>query len=516
MTDQPKKQESSSEGFIDKLLEFFTGKNNENRIKERKLKSVAKELAQTNGKFFNSKKLQIMPHFPAIIYNIFRNCQSVSKFFDVKNHGVSIREFLFDSMLDQNAKTLKDFLAPENVTEMIKTASEPQKAIENVQKKLKQFIQLFDSKKTLEINVTYNQIVNLSGLVCYDWYFFVRKFDSAISESNFSHKPNFDPLEGKYAVDDLIDINDDLNSVDFTAKFDGVFNYLEEISADKANTEILENVIGQFKKLKDTDVLTKMIKLIRGDPYFKPKTFVSNEKIVNDYLLKIQDATKKAVEESILFLNKEKANRLLMDIFNTTIIVRMKYYAKRLSDFLTSKGVNCVLEYIDPMNYIKAFLLDICKGEVKARIDFLIIKGEWESAASSSRFVGLIDEITKFSEKVVAFDEKCSDEGSYGKDLRRSSVVVKDINGKSSIKKTVDMINEDAKSLIIESINLFVSIGNGLKALIEDYNLKTPVLIVNFHKIKWEYNEDFNSDMIALYKKLANMVVLLKKYIHKG
>ena len=52
--------------------------------------------------------------------------------------------------------------------------------------------------------------------------------------------------------------------------------------------------------------------------------------------------------------------------------------------------------------------------------------------------------------------------------------------------------------------------------LIEDYNLNVPILIVNFKKIKWTFSDDdFNSDMVAIYKKVANMVNVLKRYIKK-
>ena len=54
-----------------------------------------------------------------------------------------------------------------------------------------------------------------------------------------------------------------------------------------------------------------------------------------------------------------------------------------------------------------------------------------------------------------------------------------------------------------------------MKTLIEDYNLTVPVLIVNFKKIKWTFNDDFNTDMVMVYKKVANMVNVLKRYTKK-
>ena len=208
-------------------------------------------------------------------------------------------------------------------------------------------------------------------------------------------------------------------------------------------------------------------------------------------------------------------NDLVSQIFNTSIISRMKNYSSKMSDFLTNKGVPSTLDYIDPLNYIYAFLVDICQSEIKDRIDVLVIKGEWKTSETSREFVAVLDEINKMIRKVMDFDIRCGEEGVYGKDLRRHSVVVKDSATKASIRRTVDEINGEALELINETIVLCVEIGKALKALIEDYNLSVPILIVNFKKIKWTFNDDFNTDMVMIYKKVANMVNVLKRYLKK-
>ena len=509
------RQESVDSSFIDKLLEFFTGKNNEERLKEKQLKSIGHCLSQ-NSKFFNVRKMLIQPSFSSVVYTIFRNSQQMAKYFDLKNRRSSIKEFLIESMLDKKVKELKDSLESDKIIDYVRTSQDPAKAIAVVQKRLKQFISYFDNKKTAEINHTYNQICNLSNLICYEWYFFIRKFDSSISESNLTYSPSFVPLEGKYVNEDLIVINDELNSVNLNEDFENVFHYLEEVSHDKGICTCLRKTIDNMKKLKNHGCMTKMICLITEDPYFKPKSFSTNEKILTDYLKKIQDLTKQTLKEVVAILNRDKVNDLVSQIFNSTIISRMKNYSPRMADFLVSKGVPSTLDYIDPLNYINAFLIDICQSEIKERIDVLVIKGEWKTSDTSREFVAVLDDINKMVKKVSDFDARCADDGAYGKDLRRHSVVVKDSAAKASVRRTVDEINNEALELINETIVLCVEIGKTLKTLIEDYNLNVPILIVNFKKIKWTFgDDDFNSDMVAIYKKVANMVNVLKRYAKK-
>lgn len=508
-----KKQVSEDTSFIDKLLEFFTGKNNEQRLKEKQLKNIAHSLGQ-NSKFFNVRKMVIQPAFSSLIYSVFRNSQQIAKYFDLKNRRSSIKDFLIDSMLDKKVKELRAELESDKIIEYVKTAQDPAKAIAVVQKRLKLFLSYFDNKKSAEINHTYNQICNLSSLICYEWYFFIRKFDSSISESNLTYSPSFASLEGKYVVEDLIVINDELNGINLNDDFQNVFHYLEEVSNDKGIGSCLKKIIDNLKKLKSNGNMTKMICLIAEDPYFKPKSFSTNEKITSDYLKKIQELTKQTLKEVVTILNRDKVNDLVSQIFGTTIISRMKNYSLKLSDFLVSKGVPMTLDYVDPMNYISAFLTDICMDEIKDRIDILVIKGEWKTAETSREFVAVLEDIAKMVKRVANFDASCAEEGTYGKELRRHSVVVKDASAKASVKRTVEEINNEALGLINDTIALCVEIGKAMKTLIEDYNLATPVLIVNFKKIKW-INEDFNTDMVMVYKKVVNMVNVLKRYIKK-
>lgn len=507
-------KDNYSNSFIDKILEFLTGQKNEERIKMKRLKEIGKELSQSKKKYYNSKKDSILPAFADFLYELFRNSQNISKYFDVKNHSKSIKEFLFDSLMEGKIKSLKEKLEKDNIRKHIVESSDPNKAIQEIKEQLKQFIQSFDSEVAVKVNETYNQIVNLSYLLSYDWYFVVHKFDAGISETNFDYKPKFESLDGKYIVDDLIAINDYLASVNFNQDFDNVLVYLKQISSDNSLSDILKKVISQLRNVKKDDYLIKIIQLIQKDPFFKPKNFSSRERIVQDYLMNFQMEIKTTIEESIKEINKNKINKLLMEIFNTTVIIRMKNYSVKINEFLSSKSVSVGLKYIDPLNYIKAFLLDICKGEIKPRIDLLIIKGTWESNALTGKYTELLNKINNLSTRVTEFDDKCSDEGMLGRDLRRLAGILKhDKNAQNSIRKTITNIDAEAAKIIIDCINLTVEIGKDLKSLVEDFNNKSPKMIINFHKIKWEFSGDFNTDIVNIYKKLSNMVLLLKRFV---
>ena len=64
----------------------------------------------------------------------------------------------------------------------------------------------------------------------------------------------------------------------------------------------------------------------------------------------------------------------------------------------------------------------------------------------------------------------------------------------------------------MESIEIFTQAAIKIKALIEDYNKKSPKIIIDFHKIKWEFSNEIMQDLTDIYKKLVNMINLMKNF----
>lgn len=517
-TKQNKPQEKASsqpqENLLDKIIEFITGITSDDRIKARKLKEINKELQKLKFKFYNYKKDIVLPKLAEHFYEIFRTSQVLSRYFDTKNHGKSIKLLLFDSIATKDQQKLKANLQSEAITERIKSGNNPAKGVEETKKIFKKYTDSFNLKVVNYINATYNQIVNLSYLVSFDWYFVVHKFDSNISETNIEYKPNFEALDGKYVLEDIIAINDYLMSLDLNSDFKNIYNYLEMVSQDKTIADSLKKLIHIFRILKRDNYLLNIIRLIKKDPYFKAKLFKSKEKIVQEFIMSMQHEVQETVKQCSREIEKENNNKLLMEIFQTTIILRLKNYSEKINDFLHQRGVMQSLKYVEPMNYIKAFLLDICKGMIKPRIDYLIIKGEWASSDLSSKNSELLEKINALTQRVVDFDELCSENGKFGKELRKMSGVLKhDKNARQVITRSMMNIEVEAEKIIYEMNQLLILIGNDIKKLLTDYKSKAPKMIINFHRIKWDFASDFNQDMVQLYKKIANMVTLLRKYV---
>jgi hypothetical protein len=499
--------------FIEKIFEIITGFTNDERIKQRKLKDISKKLRHLKLKFYNFKKDQVLQPLGEYFYEIYRLSQNLSKFMDTKKHSKSIKQMLFEIFSSEAQKKLRLELERDNIDKMVRASSNPKEAIATIKNNIKEYIKSFDAETVKKINNTYNQMADLSNIVTFDWFFLVHKFDSEITDTNFNYKPDFEIIEGKYVIDELITLNDYLETIDFNKDWKNVLEYLKAVSDDEGLLNILRRILKYCKTLKQDNYLLHMIRLIQKDPFFKSQTFSNSAKIVQDYIYNFQVELQAIVNNALKDLKKAKIDKLLMDIFHKTAIVRLKNYSDKTNELLEKKGIIGFL-HIEPINYLKAFLLDFCKGEIKPRIDALIIKGTWSTHTASSEYSSLLDQFNKLSDKIIEFDDSCSEEETYGRTIRKLIFAVKhDPNAKQLLKKTIYKVDSDAYQIIIAGINLFALTNKKIKELIDDYNSKSPSIIVDINKIRWDFQDEYAVEMSDILRKTNNFIALLKNFI---
>lgn len=499
--------------IFDKIINFITGLSDEERIKQKKLKEIARDLKSSRNKFYNYKKDIILPLLGKKFYELYRLLQYLAKYFDINAHKNSIKFTLFDLFIDKKVEKLKEQLEFNAINNLLKNSQNIKESVEKIKSILNEYIKSFTIEVVRRIDYTYNLIVDFSNLTRFDWLFLLKKFDTEITEVNFTYTPNFEPIEGKYIIEDLITLNDYLETIDFNKDWKYIFEYLKLISQDNNTINVMKKAIQICRELKKDGQLTKIIQLINKDPFFTPKNFASNTKIVNDYLVEFQRGVRDSIDKTLKEIKKEKIDALLLNIFQKTTIIRLKNYNEKLNDYLIKKGT-MGLQYIEPLNYLKAFILDYCKGEIKSRIDELLIKGTWCTNTESSSYSSLLDHFNKISDMILEFDNSLSEDESYGKSIKKLTLSIKHDNlALSNLKKLIINIDNEAYSILVESIKILTYTANKLKLLIDDYNSKTPKIIIDFNKIKWSFSEDPGAELTRLYTKVVNFIALLKYFM---
>ena len=201
-----------------------------------------------------------------------------------------------------------------------------------------------------------------------------------------------------------------------------------------------------------------------------------------------------------------------MQIFGTADPQSLKYYVSSFNPPLEKKDLN-TLEYTEPLNYLKTFLVDFVKKEIREFYDVVIIRGQWD-ATLSAPFSNSFQELLKTSDEITSFDEKFAEEGPWGMKIKTLlPKTAHDAGAESIINRVVSDGNDQAREFIISATKNLIIIGKTVKQLIEDYTKPKPVLVANWKELEKFIDQPMKDYSVNIYKKLYLFVQLMQTYV---
>ena len=211
-----------------------------------------------------------------------------------------------------------------------------------------------------------------------------------------------------------------------------------------------------------------------------------------------------------------KVDKLLKTIFGTTAISRMKNYTDK-ENLKFSKKMLGGFTYIKPLNYVKAFLLDYFKRDIKVVIDLLLIRGKWSTNLMSQQLSESFHAVMEVSDQLLKFDDSLAEDGERGARIKTYMArTEKDKNAMVSLKKVLKETNDEALDIIQTTAQNLITIGKGLKQVLEDYDKKPHELIINWKEIEQYSEKDVKTSITEIYKKIYYFIQLLQFYVKKS
>jgi len=169
---------------------------------------------------------------------------------------------------------------------------------------------------------------------------------------------------------------------------------------------------------------------------------------------------------------------------------------------------------VEPLNYLKAFLLDYYKRDIRELVNLLLVKGEWVSNALAAPMSESFHQLMEASDKLTVFDEALGEDGERGVKLKTLlGRADKDSNAAGSLKTQLKDINAGARVLIIEAATHFIVIGKHLKMAIDDYAKPKHELILNWKPLELSTDKVLKDWMAATYRQLYAFVQLMQFFV---
>lgn len=503
--------------FFEKIIAFFLGLNDPEREKKRQLKEIAKQLRKSRFKFYKPKGELALPSMGKFFHTIYRIVGPAQVLLKNATSSGALKTIIIESYMAEEQLLLNEQLREDRIKERSKNTGIKQLSSE-LNDELLALYSGFDLEIVKEINALYNQLLNFMDLVNYDYYFLLKKFDSAMPERDFVYVPRFETINGEYVAEDLKDFLEVIPYIVPNKHWEKIFDIISTYkNMEVVNRNDWKKLLTTFLNIKKSRVLELIVRHISKDPDYNPDlSGPTEEEIVETFLNEVKTRTENIITKIKKDQKTQKIDSLLNEIFGTTVVARMKYYTDKANLSFTSRMLGGY-EFIPPMNFLKAFLLDYFKKDIREVVDLMLIKGKWSTNILSQQLSDSFNALMDISEKIIQFDESLAEEGSLGSKIKVVLMRVdRDKNSMTVLRQQLKQVNDFARELINTAAYNLIAVGKNLKTLIEDYSKTPREVIVNWKEVENSFEQNPKEAMSAVYKKIYYFVQLVQYFLKGG
>jgi hypothetical protein len=281
---------------------------------------------------------------------------------------------------------------------------------------------------------------------------------------------------------------------------------------DVVNADQWGKVIRLLRDLSRSHILELIMQHITKDPLWLSVPKFPDERMADSYL----EAKKAEVDGALNKIQNDKRSaqieQLAKSIFGSAEIERLSNYTGKANEIYLKKNFGGFTK-VAGLNYLKAFLLDYFKKEIKELCELFMIRGQWTSNVLAQSMSDAFHSIMGLLERITVFDNALGDKGEHGSRLKQALVKVDRDKGQGKyIRIILRTVNNGAQEMINTASASLISIGRNFKNLLEDMQKKPAELIMNWKELESSSGEPLAKRITDDYKRMYFFVQLLQFY----
>ncbi len=504
-------------GVLDKLLSIFMGGEDPEREKRRLLKLLGKSLAKSRQKYYRPKGQQALPALGKLFFDIYKVVGPAQTLLQHADESSGLRDIAVEGFFSDEQVKLKEQFSEEAIRELTDKL-DPKEVSSRLKDAMVQFFSTFDTATVRTINGTHDRLRSFINLVRFDYYFVLKKFDATLQEGNYTAKPKFETINGDYVGEDLKDFIEIAYAIDADGEWEPVFHVLNLYrGVDMVSRPAWKKLVATIDELRKSNVLVSIIQHIDDDPFYKPTIRVTRERIVEPYLNRLKTTTEATLQKIGNERRKRKIDQMAHAVFGTQPVVRAKHYTEK-ANLVYSKRMLAGFIHTESINYLKAFLLDYFKKDVRELVrDILLVRGQWSTNIMSQQMSEAFHQVLTISEQLVRFDDSLAEEGELGAKLKKAvgRIVERDKASANQLRQLLQEVNEEAKKMVNESAQNLIVMAKHLKTVIDDYDRDEHEVILNWKQLEPMSEAPIKQRMVDMYKQIYYFIQLMQIYAKK-
>ncbi len=497
-------------GFFQNLLDTLFNSHSPEAEKRRRLKGIAKDFSKTKYHgFYKAQTGEMLPQFAKLFYDIYKLVFSAQNFLRGMPNKNAIKAKIINYSLSERQLAVLDHLTEPKILEMAQKLP-----VSSIKTQIESDLDIlgadFDSERVTKIENCYKAYKAFNDFCSFDFYFMLRKFSSGLQEGNFSNIPNFDKINAEYIVEELQDLITIIYSIPDGIAWDTFFELLKDMKGTELISSGTWRKINQrLKSIQSSHALEYIVRLILQKPDYIPTVSHSNETILDVYIDKVHEEVDKAIAKIETEQKASKTNDFCMKIFGKTQIDQLSNYVYSFNSILEKKELNTYL-YCDALNYLKEFIVNFIKTDVREYTDIVVIRGQWDATLSAPISNGY-QELISICDEITAFDLSLAEEGAVGMKIKTLlPKIAHDPGAENIVNRLINDSNEQAKGYLVTCTQDLISMGKLFKQIIEDEQKQKHLLIQNWKELEHYSEKPLLKFGVDIYKKLYMFVQLMQ------
>lgn len=504
------KPHGKADGLLSRWLSRLLRSDDLKREKKRLLRRVERRLRKQRPRLYNHRNQTAEPALARLFHELYRVLGPAQAILQSAGSSKVLKQVVVEVSLTERQLALKECFSEDAIRQRA-TSTEPKQLAEDLNDDWREFCNGFNSSAVKKIQQEYELVRAMVALIGYDYHFLLHQFDPKFPEGAFLYNPHFSSLKTHYIAEELKHSCELLCGIDTKGNWVKVLDILREYRQNEVvSRDGWEKLLKRIERLQSTGTLELMVQLIEGDPFYQPEMKQPSERIVDGYLSKLRVKIDLVVKNVLNERRTEKRYGLAMKVFGNVSMSKLTNYTKEASRRFSKKTLRGYIHTVE-LEYLKAFLLDYYKRDVKEVVGLLLIKGKWAGNRISGPLSDAHQQLLIISKKVLEFDASLGEDEQLGMVVKNASI--KAIRSKSSVSafaQILNDINETAKDLIFLGAHNLITLGKALRAVMDDYKRRPSELILNWQELNVFSENRIRERMIEVYKKLFLFVQLLR------
>ena len=506
--------QAEKQSFFQSMFSNLFKSSNPEAEKKRKLKAIAKTFSKTKyHNFYRASTIEVLPPFAKLFYDIYKLVSPAQAIFKSNQNPNLYKAQVVNYSLSEKQVALLEHFDQQKILEMARTVP-LQQLSSKLDEEFSIFSAEFDNERMNRTENIYKAFSTLQDFCCFDYYVLLKKFASSIQEFNFNAVPNFEKINGEYITDDLKDFCAVAYAItDENLLWNELFAFMKATQATETiSLGNWKKIVARIKNIQQSGAFDLMIRHISGNIDYVTQVQSHYASLIEPYMDKIQEEIRTTISKIGYKQKENKANQLCEQIFGSTDFQTLHFYIAGANEGFSKKELG-LFEYTEPLNYLKAFLLEYVKKDIREFYDVVVVRGQWD-ASLANPMSNAYQELLKISDEITAFDSDLSEDGTSG--LKIKNLLPKtahDPGAENIINRVISDSNEQARGFIVTSAQDLITIGKTLKQLIEDYTKQKPEIVQNWRELERFLDHPMKEFSVGIYKKIYLFVQLMQQYL---